>query len=414
MPRAHAHRAHRVLGRGGRCSPCNSPRAACCCPACPRATTTPGGPARWAPTIERVRATRRRDAARGARRAAGRRPGRLRLPDPERLLRAFLDAVADALPRSPAAPLVAGGPAYAAPEPQHLPEQRAWAADVAAGHDAGVRLSLRVEVPGLGRGAATDAALPFRAVLQMHSVSDPALVADAADVWAGTGSAAGAFGPRARMDALLALRRAARAWPPLAPLLSAAVPDAVELADEEVAELLGEAARGRWPRRGRGALAEGAGPQADRARGRRPAATTATGARQGLRGHPVVPVRRRAARLQLAVRAGRARQLTRAELDRLAEANRPLVRLRDQWVLIDPEEARRARGPQDRKVTPDRRAGRRADRAPRRSTAAGSTCSPPGWLEALRERLADPEAQAAGRRSPPPSPPRCATTSCAA
>ncbi len=36
--------------------------------------------------------------------------GPLLLPDPERLLRAFLDAVADVLPRSPAAPLVTGGP----------------------------------------------------------------------------------------------------------------------------------------------------------------------------------------------------------------------------------------------------------------------------------------------------------------
>ncbi|MDT0419841.1 SNF2 helicase-associated domain-containing protein, partial [Streptomyces sp. DSM 41982] len=52
-----------------------------------------------------------------------------------------------------------------------------------------------------------------------------------------------AFGPRARMDALLALRRAARAWPPLAPLRSAAVPDAVEPAAEEIAELLGPASR---------------------------------------------------------------------------------------------------------------------------------------------------------------------------
>jgi hypothetical protein len=58
------------------------------------------------------------------------------------------------------------------------------------------------------------------------------------------------------MDALLALRRAARAWPALTPLLSAAVPDAVELADEEVIELLGEASRTlaangvevHWPR----------------------------------------------------------------------------------------------------------------------------------------------------------------------
>ncbi|MYW13631.1 ATP-dependent helicase, partial [Streptomyces sp. SID2563] len=38
----------------------------------------------------------------------------LLLPEPERLVRAFLDAVADSLPRSPAAPLAAGGPAFTA------------------------------------------------------------------------------------------------------------------------------------------------------------------------------------------------------------------------------------------------------------------------------------------------------------
>lgn len=138
-----------------------------------------------------------------------------RLPDPERLLRAFLDAVADALPRSPAASLATGGAAYAVREPQHVPEQRAWAAEVAAGHDAGVRISLRIEVPGLASGEPDETALRFRAVLQVHSVSEPGLVADAAEVWAGTGGSA--FGPRARMDALLALRRAARTWPPLTP-----------------------------------------------------------------------------------------------------------------------------------------------------------------------------------------------------
>lgn len=168
------------------------------------------------------------------------------LPEPERLLRAFLDAVADGLPRTPAAVFATGSPAFAVDAPQRLPERRAWAADVAAGHDAGVRLSLRVEVTGLTpahEDADRGAGPSFRAVLQIHSVSDPAVVADAADVWAGTAPTAAGFGPRARMDALLALRRAARAWPPLAPLLSAAVPDFVEPADEEIAELLGSAAR---------------------------------------------------------------------------------------------------------------------------------------------------------------------------
>lgn len=135
----------------------------------------------------------------------------LRLPDPERLVRSFLDAVADTLPRSPAAALLTAGPAYSSWEPRRSPEFREWATDVSAGHDSGVRLSLRVEVRGLSTSASADARPTFRVVPQVHSVSDPALVADTARVWAG--AVGEAFGTRARMDALLSLRRAARAWP---------------------------------------------------------------------------------------------------------------------------------------------------------------------------------------------------------
>ncbi|MDT3399721.1 ATP-dependent helicase, partial [Streptomyces sp. B1866] len=141
------------------------------------------------------------------------------LPEPEGHLRAFLDAVVDGLVRSPAAAAAAGGPAFAAMRPVRAPELRAWAADLASGLEAGVRLSLRVELLPGEPPLATDAQAPpdgeagprLRAVLQLHSESDPALVADAADVWAGTGTAGAALGPRARMAALLALRRAARA-----------------------------------------------------------------------------------------------------------------------------------------------------------------------------------------------------------
>lgn len=68
------------------------------------------------------------------------------------------------------------------------------------------------------------------------------MVADAADIWAGRSAAGGVFGPRTKIDTLLTLRRAARAWPPLGRLLTAVAPAELELSDTEVSELLGEAA----------------------------------------------------------------------------------------------------------------------------------------------------------------------------
>ncbi|MGA5873304.1 DEAD/DEAH box helicase [Streptomyces cinereoruber] len=339
------------------------------------------------------------------------------LPEPEALLRAFADAVADTLPRTPAAPLAAGGAAFAAEEPGTFPEQRAWAADVAAVHDAGVRLSLRLELPGFT--AESEEAPGFRAVLQLHGVADPALVADAAEVWSGSGPVGAAFGPRARMDALLALRRAARAWPPLSPLLSAAVPDTVELADEEVAELMGPAAdalatlgvRVHWPREladrltarveiGPHAPGAGAGTDTDTGAAHTDVhanahtdadADTDVGARTGAGASSLPALLAADSLLAFNWRfAVGEHELSRAELDRLAEAGRPLVRLRDRWVLVDPAEVRRARTHQDHKVTPVDALSAvltGTTEVDGRTVEVAAT----GPLERLRERLAHPE-----------------------
>ncbi len=304
--------------------------------------------------------------------------GPLLLPEPFALVRAFVDAVVDALPRTPAAAYAVGAP-FAAREPQRLSGAREWAAEVAAGMDAGVRVSLRLdlrahevfdrgddepspdagalpdaEAQGAGRGRSgaqgspggeggdarqgvprAAVASPAAAVVQVHSLADPSLVTDVPGLWA---DAAGHFGPRARVDTLLALRRAARVWPPLARLLKRPRPDVLPLSEEELYDLLGAAA-GRlgaagvavhWPRE----LTRGLTATAVV----RPAPGTAADNFDFFKTEQLLQFR-----WQLAFGDQPAEPLTEAELDLLAEAHRPVVRLRDQWVLVDPELVRKAR-----------------------------------------------------------------------
>ncbi|MFF0199768.1 DEAD/DEAH box helicase [Streptomyces sp. NPDC005017] len=269
-------------------------------------------------------------------------PGPLRLPEPEPLVRAFLDAVADTLPRTPAAPHAVGRP-FADHRPQRLPDAEAWAAEVAAGMDAGVRVSLRLDLSAhevfdtdgadadgaSGRGLRRAGA----ALVQVHSLADPTLVTDAAALWAGEADTA--FGPRARVDAALAVRRAARVWPPLERLAEQDVPDVLALSEEELADLLGVAASRlaaagvavHWPRDLARDLTAAAVV--------RPAPGSATDGTGFFESEELLSFR-----WQLALGGD---PLTEGEMDALAEAHRPVVRLRDQWVLVDPALVRKAR-----------------------------------------------------------------------
>jgi len=302
------------------------------------------------------------------------------LPARYPLLRAFLDAVADTLPRTPAAAQAVGVKAFAAAPAHRLPRLRDWAAEVAAGLDSGVRVSVRIEAPGddftTGR---------FSGVVQVHSLADPGVLIDAAALWSGDDR----FGPRARIDVMLALRRAAHLWPPLEPLLSAAVPDEVGLGDSDITELLTTAApllatagiEVHWPAdlirdlSAKAVVGGGDAPPDDL-----PSFFTGGTLLQfdwqlALGGAP----------------------LTAAEMDALAEAHRPVVRLRDQWVLVDPALAAKARDRALKPLTPIDALG---------AALSGTTevdgervdVLTDGWLAALRERLlAPPEPQAPPR-----------------
>ncbi|OQR64157.1 ATP-dependent helicase [Streptomyces maremycinicus] len=262
--------------------------------------------------------------------------GPLRLPRPEALMRSFLDAVADTLPRTPAAPHACGKP-FADRRPQRLPGAHDWAAEVAAGMDAGVRISLRLDLsaydmfdrPDDGEGTRRAGA----AIVQVHSLADPTLMTDAAALWAGEADAA--FGARARVDAALAVRRAARVWPPLARLAEQDAPDVLALSEDELSDLLGVAATRlaaagvavHWPRD----LAQDLSASAVI----RTAPGSATDGTGFFESEELLQFR-----WQLALGGD---PLSEAEMDTLAEAHRPVVRLRDQWVLVDPALVRKAR-----------------------------------------------------------------------
>lgn len=285
-----------------------------------------------------------------------------RLPDPEALVGAFLDAVADTLPRTPAAAYAMGAP-FAAREAQHLPHAAAWAVEVASGLDAGVRISLRLDLSayelfdtsdtsdtsaptaareeaedggGAGRtasGGDPAARRAAAAVVQVHSLADPTYVVDAAALWGG--AAGEPFGPRAQVDAVLAVRRAARVWAPLERLLGQPVPDVLAITEDELYELLSDggsrlAAAGvevHWPRELARSLTATAVV--------RPAPGSATDGTSFFDAEHLF-----AFDWQLSLGDQR---LTEAEMDALAEAHRPVVRLRDQWVVVDPALVRKAR-----------------------------------------------------------------------
>jgi superfamily II DNA or RNA helicase len=198
---------------------------------------------------------------------------------------------------------------FADPVPHLVPELRGWAAAVAAEHDRAARISLRIETD--------EDASTFTAVVQVHAVER---LADAAAIWS--------LGGQERLDAMREIRHAAQVWAPLNRLLDVAVPDQLELSDAEVVDLLGAgghalAAAGipvYWPRELR----------------RDATASVVVG------GTELPSFFDGVLDFSWQVALGD-EPLSAEEMDRLAEAHRPVVRLRDRWTLVSPDLIRKAR-----------------------------------------------------------------------
>jgi superfamily II DNA or RNA helicase len=247
----------------------------------------------------------------------------LSVPGPGSLVRACWDAVADALPRTAAAPRVAGHPAFAATAPTPVATLAPWLATATHGlGGGGARPVVRLDIPF------DDDADPVVATFQLRSHTDPSLLIDAADLWDAPAAVLARLGEDAETDLLLALRRGAAVWPPLARALDDARPDHLELDEDEAADLVGPVADDLtaagfevlWP----------AGVMKASLALRAVVATPAPGslAPTGLDLGAVL-----AYRWQASV-GGEA--LNAEEVQALAEAKRAVVRLRGRWVTADP------------------------------------------------------------------------------
>lgn len=252
---------------------------------------------------------------------------RIRLHSPDSLVRALWDATADLLVRSPAAPVGVGDPAFAAREPALLgPDGAAWLAELEEREPRGVQVLLRVEERGEEA---------FAGVLAVRSRAEPSLVVEAATLWDAPDAVLNRLGDQVETQLLLGLRRGARAWAPLGRALAESAPASLTLSDDEVVDLLTDGARELG----------GAGIEVLWSKGlfagEVKAKASATQSPASVSGPEFALRTLLEFRWQLSLGG---EQLTEAEVAALAEAKRPLVRLRGQWVRVDPQLLARVRG----------------------------------------------------------------------
>ncbi|WP_067430352.1 DEAD/DEAH box helicase [Nocardioides jensenii] len=264
------------------------------------------------------------------------------------VVRGVVHAVADAMARSaPASSVVrrAGGPERPASKPyprrqpagdvtRRIQERVArLASPESDDRPQLVSLTLRMEADEEELIGGT-----VRLVLQVHDEQDPFHFADAARLWTErAGDATHGFGSRAQIHATQALRGAAEAWPVLERLLELQVPDQITLDALELSSLLDD---------GLGALkARGVDVLFPRTLGRDLTTRAELKPGDGKQEEPLVEGLFGTEALfsfkwQVALHGD---PLTDDEMDQLAAATTPMIKLRDNWMLVDPKTAKRAK-----------------------------------------------------------------------
>lgn len=176
--------------------------------------------------------------------------------------------------------------------------------------------------------------------MQAHRPGRPAEFEYVDELWDRDGDE---FGSRGRIDTTLGVGMAAAAWAPLRRLLDADVPDRLRLSDPEVADLLDGAAD----------RLEGSGVAVawDPILNASLEAKVVVGT-SGSLGRSVPEVFDQSELQGFTWRIYLdGSPLSDDELESLARNNRPVTRLRDQWVLVPPVQAERARSPDLRPLT---------------------------------------------------------------
>ncbi|MCL3999083.1 SNF2-related protein [Streptomyces lavenduligriseus] len=259
----------------------------------------------------------------------------LRVLAPENALWPLLDAVADAMVRTPAAaPLLGPGPFTSTPPPESEPTPDLWAwADAiedAADPSPAPRLALRIKEPESSEQTPT-----AQAVLHL-AADDQDEPIPASSIWDGNHTHS-ALTPAVLPGVRRALRRGARHFPPLGDLaaqhrprrLTLSAQDLARLHDHAAAPLAAAGITVQWPPALLGALT------ATAVIGSHDTADEFTPGSGFLTLNRLVDCR-----WHISLDGD---PLTEDEMTALANAVWPLIRLRGRWLLIDPDTARRAR-----------------------------------------------------------------------